>query len=49
MSDINNIKANLKIKMWWIDYFTRDDYYFCAVVEINDDQYQYIERKLENS
>ena len=50
MSDEKNVSLkNLRIRQWWIDWYTRDDYYFCAVVEINEDQFQYIERKLENS
>ena len=50
MSDINNIKANLNLKMWWIDWWRNDEkHYFCAVIEINDDQYQYIERELSKT
>ena len=48
MSD-KQIKVNLNLKMWWIDWWRGDKNFFCAVIEINKDQYQYIERELDKT
>jgi len=47
--DINNISIKIKIISWWIDWWRDDKNYFCAVIQINNDQMQYIERELKNT
>jgi len=33
---------------WWVDWYSRERYYFCAIVRIGEQKY-YIERDLELS
>ena len=47
MSD-KQINLDFKICDWWIDFFSRETYYFCAVVQHGEEKF-YIERELKNS
>lgn len=44
---MNNIKLDIEIFDWWLDWYRDDKCYFCAVVKQGDKKY-YIERELKN-
>jgi len=44
---MNKLNAEIKIKSWWVDWWRDGDHnWFCAIIEVNKEQFQYIEREL---
>ena len=45
---MSELKVDLRILDWWIDWHREDKHYFCVVIQMGDRKV-YLERELQNT